>query len=132
MPIAKAGAIVISRTDPTKVLVLYRAHQGDWSFPKGHVDPGETAVEAMHREVREETGLDVEVVRPLAPLRYVDSLGKESELEMWLTRSRDDADLRPEMTGDAFDWVDADRAGERLTHANLREWYGTHCRDILG
>lgn len=41
-----------------------------WTFPKGHVEPGETPREAALREVAEETGYECEVRRPLALVRY--------------------------------------------------------------
>ena len=49
---------------PEGVLLVRRAHapmQGEWSLPGGAVEIGETLTEALVREVREETGLDVEV-----------------------------------------------------------------------
>ena len=41
--------------------LLLILHQGGrhWAFPKGHANPGETAVESARRELKEETGLDV-------------------------------------------------------------------------
>lgn len=39
-----------------EVLIVHRPRYDDWSLPKGHVDPGETAIDAAVREVREETG----------------------------------------------------------------------------
>jgi 8-oxo-dGTP pyrophosphatase MutT (NUDIX family) len=39
-------------------------------LPKGHVDPGETALQAAAREVREETGVVAEPVRELGEVRY--------------------------------------------------------------
>ncbi len=40
------------------------------ALPKGHVDPGENALQAAEREVREETGVVVELVRELGEVRY--------------------------------------------------------------
>ncbi len=40
-----------------KLLVCERSRQkGAWQFPQGGIDPGETALEAVKREVREEVG----------------------------------------------------------------------------
>lgn len=39
-------------------------------LPKGHVDPGESAPQAARREVREETGIEAELVAELGELRY--------------------------------------------------------------
>jgi 8-oxo-dGTP diphosphatase len=48
------------------VLLLRRStasknHAGKWEFPGGKTDPGETFDEALLREVREETGLAIEL-----------------------------------------------------------------------
>ncbi len=40
------------------------------ALPKGHVDPGETPIEAATREVREETGVVAEPVGELGESRY--------------------------------------------------------------
>ncbi len=46
-----------------RVLLARRADNGLWGLPSGHVEPGETVGEAVTREVREETGLEVRVVQ---------------------------------------------------------------------
>lgn len=55
------AAVVLDATG--KVLLVRRADNGLWGLPSGHVEPGETVAEAVVREVREETGLSVEVRR---------------------------------------------------------------------
>lgn len=46
-----------------KVLLTRRTDNGLWCLPGGHMEPGESAAETCIREVKEETGLDVRVVR---------------------------------------------------------------------
>jgi ADP-ribose pyrophosphatase YjhB (NUDIX family) len=46
-----------------KVLLTRRADNGKWCLPSGHMEPGESALEACVRETKEETGLDVRVTR---------------------------------------------------------------------
>jgi HAD superfamily hydrolase (TIGR01450 family) len=46
-----------------RLLLGRRADCGEWGLPSGHVEPGETVVEAVCREVREETGLEIGVDR---------------------------------------------------------------------
>jgi 8-oxo-dGTP diphosphatase len=54
-----AGALIMS--DDRLLLVANRRRDGriEWTPPGGVVDPGETSLEALGREVREETGLEV-------------------------------------------------------------------------
>jgi 8-oxo-dGTP pyrophosphatase MutT (NUDIX family) len=50
--------------------ILLILHQGGrhWAFPKGHGNPGETPIESASRELKEETGLDVQKVLQDIPL----------------------------------------------------------------
>ena len=47
------------RKDGDLRFLLVRQRNGFWSFPKGHMEDGETEQETALREIREETGLDL-------------------------------------------------------------------------
>jgi 8-oxo-dGTP pyrophosphatase MutT (NUDIX family) len=53
------GVAGVVRDVDGRVLFIRRADNGRWGLPAGAIDPGETPAEAVAREVREETGLDV-------------------------------------------------------------------------
>lgn len=55
------GILVIRSNNKKRELLLIRSRKGGhWSYPKGHMEPGETQMETARREVWEETGLNVE------------------------------------------------------------------------
>lgn len=54
------GAIVYRKFHGnTEILLIKHINSGHWSFPKGHVEAGETEVQTAHREILEETSIDV-------------------------------------------------------------------------
>ena len=72
-PLAVVAAAVLSR-DGRKVLLAKRhaqAHQGGkWEFPGGKVQAGESAAQALARELEEELGIRIQAWRPLIRLPY--------------------------------------------------------------
>ncbi|HEX3438189.1 MAG TPA: NUDIX domain-containing protein, partial [Pseudacidobacterium sp.] len=62
-PIVGVGAIILQEN---KVLLIQRGKEplkGEWSIPGGALELGETLRQGIQREVREETGLEVEPVQ---------------------------------------------------------------------
>jgi 8-oxo-dGTP pyrophosphatase MutT (NUDIX family) len=66
-----AGGLVVRnmRGRPYVATVLVKAGTVH-ALPKGHIEPGEKGAETAVREVREETGLDAEVVEKLGDIKY--------------------------------------------------------------
>ena len=62
--IAQAGGIVfdVVEGEPRILVVTAKTTPSDWIFPKGHIEPGETAEETARREVREEAGVEGEPI----------------------------------------------------------------------
>lgn len=66
-----AGGVVYRRNGgKVDVALIYRTRHDDWSIPKGHIEAGESREQAALREIKEETGLDVRIVRPLGEAVY--------------------------------------------------------------
>ena len=62
--IEKAGCVLVAQRPPHKLLPL------KWEFPGGKVEPGEDPTAAIAREIREELGCDIQILRALTPFDY--------------------------------------------------------------
>ena len=57
------GAVVFRKiNDDYRYLLIRNRRSSNWSFPKGHVEAGETLEETAIREVLEETGLHIDII----------------------------------------------------------------------
>ena len=70
-----AGGIVFN--DQGQVLVTQHSQNKHWSFPKGLIDPGQTSEQAAVREVKEEGGVEAEIVDKVGYSKYVYTLNNE-------------------------------------------------------
>ena len=56
-------AVGVLVRNPTNEVLLIHSPRGDWEFPGGQVEEGETLPHALEREILEETGFNVKVSR---------------------------------------------------------------------
>lgn len=114
-----SGALV--RDADRRLLVVLRGqapYAGTWSLPGGRVEPGETTEQACVREVLEETGLTVEVVRHVGRVRR-DGAGSAYVIDDYECRVRS-GDLRAGSDAAAARWVTDDEL--RALKLSSRLW----------
>jgi len=122
-----AGGVVINDAGDVIVIVpTRRAADGTKvrALPKGHPDGDETPVEAALREVREEAGVDTELIESLGEVRYWYHRGGRriaKAVEFFLLRyvAGDVADHDHEVE-DAR-WVTLEEAAETLSYSGERD-----------
>jgi 8-oxo-dGTP pyrophosphatase MutT (NUDIX family) len=120
--IKKAGAVVLHHDGSKRIALIFRNELRDWSFPKGHMEPGETPQVTCAREVKEETGLDIEILLQLPNNEYFFEGGEKVLVHMYLARSKG-SDFVIENPGDVVEWVDIEKVGGKLTYDTLKNYY---------
>lgn len=74
----RVGALAAIFDEQGRILLVHQTYNGNkWAYPGGYVEAGESPWDAAVREVREETGLNVEVVRLVSVYHFshTDDLG---------------------------------------------------------
>jgi 8-oxo-dGTP pyrophosphatase MutT (NUDIX family) len=125
-----AGGVVLAETRPDApvALVAHRSARGSlqWTLPKGAREEGETVAETALREVREETGLEAELIGPLDTIDYWFVWAPERTryhkfVHYFLMRfAGGDFSQRDHEMEDAA-WFEPDEARRRMAFANERK-----------
>lgn len=115
-----AGGVILE--DGTVLLILVKNLKGDhvWTFPKGHLEPGETPEAAALREVTEETGWDCEITSPLYKAEYSFMRGEmlvDKEVQ-WFLVKRVGGDGLPRTPDEVLDmkWLPLAEAENELVY----------------
>lgn len=121
--ISAGGVVYRVAGGALEIVLCGRTGPGTWNLPKGTPNPGETLEQTAAREVREETGLDIEVEQPLGHIEYWFSRPSgttryHKRVHFFLMRvTGGDLSLHdPEF--DEVRWFPAEEAARRLTFPN--------------
>lgn len=123
-----AGGVVL---DPQGRVLVVNQNNNSWSLPKGHLDPGEDALTAARREIREESGVEeLELLkelgtyeRPRLGLRGGDDPAERKRITLFLFRTGQTA-LKPlDPQNPEARWVPRGEVAALLTHPKDKEFY---------
>ena len=121
----KAGSVLVSK-DGKSIGLVYRKALADYSFPKGHLEEGETLTECAVRETKEETGRNCHIIldEVLEILYYTTPSGEDVENHMYLFK--DDGILDEEIPEDLKEslvWVPIENVYDTLSYDDLKEFW---------
>lgn len=121
-----AGGLVVDTERMAAAIIGRRDRKGRmvWSFPKGHIEAGETPEMAAVREVCEETGLDAEIHTHLGEIAFWFMLDgkrifKTVQHYLLIARGGELSDADREV--DAVEWVALSEVSTRLAYNDERK-----------
>ncbi|WP_031085621.1 NUDIX hydrolase [Streptomyces sp. NRRL WC-3549] len=119
-PVRAAGCVLWRRAPHggPEICLVHRPRYDDWSFPKGKLKRGETALEGALREVLEETGHHCVPGTALPTARYLVG-GRPKEVRYWAAEATDGTFV-PDDEVDRLAWLTPHAARSRLTRPGDR------------
>ena len=117
------GAVIFRKAEEGWNVLLIRHTRGRHiSFPKGHVEPGETESQTAEREILEETGLRVRVDRRYRAENRYNIRPDTQKLVVIFAALTEQAEItpQPEEIAEAF-WLPVEEAAARLTYERDRK-----------
>lgn len=121
MKTMKAGCYLVDKEKRT-VALIYREKHDDWSFPKGHLESGETLKDCAKRETEEETKRVASIVDEVASVVevYTTPKGEECECHMFVAFDGGKSDNDSWDTHETV-FVPIPDVEQKLSYENLKE-----------
>jgi 8-oxo-dGTP pyrophosphatase MutT (NUDIX family) len=119
-----AGGVVVRQMEGRPFVAVVRVRDETLALPKGHPDDGESPAAAALREVREETGVEAELVERLGDIRYWYSRQGERVMKMvtfFLLRYRSGSVADHDHEVEEALWIPLEEAPGRLAYKGERE-----------
>jgi 8-oxo-dGTP pyrophosphatase MutT (NUDIX family) len=119
-----AGGVVVRRMQGRPFVAVVRVRDEILALPKGHPDGEESAAEAARREVREETGLEAELVERLGDVKYWYVRDGERVMKIvafFLFRYRSGSVENHDHEVEEALWIPLDDAPRRLAYKGEKE-----------
>jgi 8-oxo-dGTP pyrophosphatase MutT (NUDIX family) len=119
LSLTHSGGVVRTVGDGMPVFLIVRASRPpyEWVLPKGHIEAGETPEQAARREVREEAGIDAEIVHALGDVAFAAG-GEEVRVRYYLMRL---LQIGPANEGREIRWCSPEDAERLLDFESARE-----------
>lgn len=121
----KGGTVLINK-ETKKIGLVHRIKREDYSFPKGHLEKGETIEECAIRETEEETGRTCKLVdsTPVDILKYSTPRGENVENYMYLAIDTGKSEKEiAEKDKERVVWVKPKDVEKTLTYTDLKEFW---------
>ena len=113
------------RQNAVELLLLKHRFGGHWSFPKGHVESGETECETALREVKEETGLTIDLQEGFRQcVEYYPKPNVKKQVVYFLGHALDDKVVKQEEEVSEICWVKLEDAHRSVTFKNDKNLIG--------
>ena len=125
METLKAGTYLVDIVTK-KVALIYRDKLNDYTFPKGHLENGETLKQCAIRETAEETKRNAEIVEDFEPYieRYTTPKGEHCVCYMYIAIDKGVSDNTSEDTHETH-WIPIDEVESKLTYPNLKSTWNS-------
>lgn len=123
-----AGAIIEHKASG-KILLIKRSEKADftpgiWEYPMGRIKHFEGPIAALKREVKEETGLEVEIIKVVNIFHLFHGKEKTADNELigivyWCASQSDQINLSHEHT--EYRWLEPQAALKLVSHEGVKK-----------